>query len=147
MSYSNFENIYDKYCPMLYGIALQVCSSHKKSEELLIYTFRKIQEQDINQEKYPAFCITLIQLLINCGKKLYPKKFKNGFRLKQFENTPLTNQLICDQISLQDYCNENFLTQQEGLQIICKEYSTIRNCKIENKVAADNAFSSRSRLA
>ena len=140
MRYSNFENIYAKYCPMLYGIALEICHSKKKTAELLKSTFRKIPQEDISQKKYPAYCITLMQLIIKTAQGLYPAKFKNGFRLKQFENTPLINQLIFDQISLQDYCKENFLTQQEALQIIRKEFSIIRNPEKVKKVSTDTSI-------
>jgi hypothetical protein len=129
MSYSNFESIYDKYCPMLYGITSKICHSKKKAEELLMSTFRKIHQEDISHEKYPAYCITIMRLYIKTSAGLYPEKFKSSFRLNQFENTSLINHLICNQISLEDYCKEKNLTQQEGLQIIRKEFSTIRNAE------------------
>ena len=68
-----------------------------------------------------------MQILIGTVKELYPKKIKENFSLKQFENTPFINQLICHQISLQDYCNEKNLTPQEGMQIIRQEFITIKN--------------------
>ena len=129
MSYANFANIYDTYCPMLYGIALKICHSKRKAEELLIITFKKLYQQNIVQERYPAYCITLIRLIIKKAKELYPANFKNNIRLKQFENTLFLNQLFCDPISLQDYCNEEYLTLQEARQIIRKELITLR--KIE----------------
>ena len=144
MSYSNFEIIYDKYCPMLYGIALEICHSKKKAEELLMSTFRKIKQEDISQEKYPAFCITLMRLIIKTAQQLYPEKFKNSFRLKQFENTPLINHLICDQVSLQDYCREKYLTIQEGVQIVCKEFGSLGNAEKENKTSIDTSSSTKS---
>ena len=147
MSYSNFENIYAKYCPMLYGIALEICHSKKKTAELLMSTFRKIPQVEIRQEKYPVYCITLIRLIIKTAQGLYPAKFKNGFRLKQFEITPLINQLIFDQISLKDYCKENFLTQQEALQIIRKEFNIIKNSEKEKKVSTDTSILAESVLA
>lgn len=147
MCYSNFESIYDKYCPMLYGIAVEICDSQKETEELLMTTFRKIYKEDISQEKYPAYCIALMRLIIKLAQGLYPEKFKSCFRLKQFENTPLLNHLICDQISLQDYCKEKYLTQQEGLQIIRKEFSTIRNAEKENKVSTHISMPTESTLA
>ncbi len=146
MSYSNFESIYEKYCPMLYGISLEICQSKKTAEELLIITFRKIQQEDIGQKKYPAYCITLMRLLLKTAKQLYPETFNDRFILKQFENTPLINRLICDEISLQDYCKENNLTQQEGLQIIRKEFTTISTAEKENKVATDFSISTESTL-
>lgn len=125
MSYSNFESIYEKYCPLLYGIALEICHSQKKAEELLMTTLKKIHMEEISQEKHPAYCIFLMRLIIETAQDLYPEKFKSCFRLKQFEKTPLINNLICNQISLQDYCKEKYLTQQEGLQIIRKEFTIL----------------------
>jgi hypothetical protein len=139
MGYSNFENIYAEYCPMLYGMALEICHSKKKTAELLKSAFRKI-DQKICQEKYPVYCITLMRLIIKTAQELYPTKYKSCFRLKQFENTPIINQLIFDQISLQDYCKENFLTQQEALQIIRKEFSIIKNSKKDKKVSTDTSI-------
>jgi hypothetical protein len=142
MNNENLENIYDKYAAMLYGIALQIYPVQKNAEQILIYTFKKIHEQDITPEKHPAFCITLIHLVIKTARELYPVKFKNNFRLNQFEKTPLLNQLICDRISLKEYRKEKHLTEQAGLQIIFKEFSIIRNFENKNVVSADNTISS-----
>lgn len=147
MNYSDFENIYDKYCPMLFSIAVEICHSKNKAEELLMITFRKIHQEDISQEKHPAYCITLMRLILKTAQSLYPEKFKSCFRLKQFKNTPLINHLICDQISLQDYCKQKFLTQQEGLQIIRKEFSTLRNIEKENKVSTDISMPTNNTLS
>ena len=67
-----------------------------------------------------------MRIIIKTTQELYPLKFKNGFRLNQFEDTPLINQLFCTQISLQDYCKEKSITNQEALQILRKEFSIIR---------------------
>ncbi len=145
---SNFENIYDKYCGMLYGISLQICNSNKnEAEELLISTFKKIHEQDICPEKFPSYCITLIRFVIKTAKELYPIKFKRNFKLKQFENTPLINQFMCDQITLQDYCKDKHLTLQEVLQIIRKEFAVIRTTQNENVFSTDNMISAENLLA
>ncbi len=138
MSNSNFENIYDKYCSMLYGLALQICSSNTDAaDEILISTFKKIYQQDISQEKYPAYCITLVQLVIKTAGEFYPLLIENGFRLKQFEKAPLINQFICNQISLQDYCKEKYLTPQEALQTIRKEFSILGASEKENFMSRD----------
>lgn len=136
MTTTRFINVYDTYCPMLFDMALQICRSYKKAEDLLSYTFVKFHEQQVNERQYPAFCITLMQLVIKSGRELYPQRFKKEFRLKQFAQTPFINQIICEQISLQDYCNENFLTRQQALDVIQQEFSLIRNAEKENKVAA-----------
>ncbi len=66
-------------------------------------------------------------MIIKTAHGINPDKFKTLPSLKQFETTPLLNKLICDQKSLEDYCKEKPLSQQEGLQIIRDEFSKIRN--------------------
>lgn len=124
ISYSNFERIYDKYSPMLYGVASEICHSKMKTEKLLESIFEKMAEQEKSSEKYSVYCLREI---IHTAQSLYPDRFISYFGLRQFKNTPLINHLICNQISLQDYCKKKYLTKQEGLQIIRKEFNKIRN--------------------
>ena len=126
---------------MLYSIALQICHSKKKAEYLLIATFKKMYNQYITQHQYWVYSITLIRLIIKTAKELYAIKLKSNFRLKLFEKTALLNQIICKQISLQDYCKEKYLTHQEVLHIIRKKFVIIANLEKVNVVSADNAIS------
>ena len=141
MNTSNFENIYDKYSPILYSIALQICNSKKKAEQVLMNTFKKVYTQDITKHQYSIYSITFMRLIVKTAKEIYPIKLKRNFRLKQFEKTPLLNQLICDQISLQDYCKEKYLTHQEVLHIIRKKFVIIANLEKVNVVSADSTIS------
>ena len=81
-SYSSFENVYDKYCPMLYSIALQIGGSKINAEKLLITTFKKLYHQEINFYQESIYCIKLMQILIGTVKELYPKKIKENFIIK-----------------------------------------------------------------
>lgn len=141
MNTLNLKNIYDKYCPMLYSIALQICHSKKKAEQVLINVFKKIYTQDMSRHKESIYSITIMRLIIKTAQELYSIKLKSNFRLKQFENTPLLNQLICNQISIQDYGKQKYLTYQEVLHIIRKEFIIIRNGKKENALLTDNVIS------
>lgn len=141
MNTLNFKNIYDKYCPMLYSIALQICDSKIKAEQVLINVFKKIYNQDISQHTDSIYSITLMRLIIKSAQELYSIKLKSNFRLKQFEHTPLLNQLICNQISIQDYCKQKYLTHQEVLHIIRKEFIIIRDGKKENALLTDHSIS------
>ena len=141
MNTLNFKNIYDKYCPMLYSIALQICDSKIKAEQVLINVFKKIYVQDISQHTDSIYSITLMRLIIKSAQELYSIKLKSNFRLKQFEHTPLLNQLICNQISIQDYCKQKYLTHQEVLHIIRKEFIIIRDGKKENALLTDHSIS------
>lgn len=140
MNTLNFKNIFDKYCPLLYSVALQICNSKMKAEKVLINVFKKIYNQDISQHTDSIYSITLMRLIIKSAQELYSIKLKSNFRLKQFQNTPLLNQLICNQISLQDYCKQKYLTHQEVLHIIRKEFIIIRNGIKENAFLADHAI-------
>ena len=133
MNCSNLELIYDKYCPMLYGIALELCESKLHAEDLIIKTFKTIYEKDINLETYPSYCITLIKLIIQSAEELYPTH-KMLFRFKQFEQTPFINQLICEQISWADCCKEKYLTPQEAIQVIRAEFRTFRTFELERNI-------------
>ena len=138
MNILNFNNIYDKQCPILYSIAMQICHSKEKAAQVLINVFKKIYTHDISQHPDSILSITLMRLIIKTAQELYSIKLKSNFRLKQFENTPLLNQLICNQISIQYYCKEKYLTHQEVLHIIRKEFSIISNFENENIISADN---------
>jgi hypothetical protein len=127
MDKSTFENIYEKYSPMLYGIALQIIPSKNKAEDLLILTFKKIVNQDVIQKPYPAYCIILMRLILKTAQEIYPKKFKNGFKLRHFENAPFLNQIICEQIDFQDHSEKNNHTRKEVLKIIHHEFRAIAN--------------------
>jgi len=61
---TSFENIYDMYCPMLYGIALALCPTTKKAEEILTLTFQKVHQQNLNWQERKPFSIDLIKLMI-----------------------------------------------------------------------------------
>ena len=123
------ENLYNTYGPMLYGIALEISPAPKEAEEILIRTFHKIHEQNLLQAR-PALCATLIKLVIRTAhEQLNPGQLKNNFRLKQFESTPLIHKLLCEQISLENYGEENKLTRAEVAKRIREEFILLRNLK------------------
>ena len=147
MNIFKINNIYDKHCPILYSIAMQICHSKKKAAQVLINVFKKIYTHDISQHPDSIYSITLMRLIIKTAQELYSIKLKSNFRLKQFEHTPLLNQLICNQTSIQDYCKQKYLTHQEVLHIIRKEFIIIRNGKKENALLTDHAIFTNNVLA
>ena len=124
------ENLYDTYSPMLYGIALEISPGQKEAEEILISTFHKIGKQNLLQQAHPSLCATLIKLIIRTAhEQLKPGQLKNNFRLKQFESTPLLHKLLCEQISLENYGDENKLARAEVAKRIREEFISLRNLK------------------
>lgn len=124
---NTLENMYDKYSPMLYGIAAEIASSQKEAEQILLTTFQKAHRNDLIEKNKHSLCASLIKLTIQTAhEQLKPK---NNFKLKQFENTPLLHKLLCEQINLEDHCTENKITRTQVLKQIRKEFNSIRNTK------------------
>lgn len=132
MKYSDFVNVYDRYCPMLYEVALEICGSEKGAEELIMLAFKKIHSSDIVHENCPFYCITLIRLMIKTAREQYPEKIKKKLRLSQFKKAPLWQQLISHTSTLPDYCKENGLEKHEAMEIIRKEFDVISNAKMNS---------------
>jgi hypothetical protein len=126
-----FENIYDKYAPTLYGIALEICPDKESAEKVFISTFKNIYEQNKTGKNSPSYFVELIKLILSIAKsEVYQHKKDVNFSLKQFENTPLLQQLICTEENLDSYCISNSITKQDGLQIMITEFGTLKNTKL-----------------
>ena len=131
MTQSIFDTIYDKYSGSLYAIALEICPDVECADHVFVTTFKNIYVQNKTGKNSPSYYIELIKLILSIAKKdVYHQSTQINFKLKQFENTPLLQQLICNQESLQDYCNVNNISKQDGLQIMKKEFSTLKNAKL-----------------
>jgi len=127
---SSFETCYDTYGAMLYGIAIEISPSVKEAQEILISTFKKAYNQKLIELQHPSLCITFIKLLLQTAQELfYPAKLKNNFSIKQFENMPVLHELICGQISAENYSAENKITRMQLAGKIKEEFGLLRNFK------------------
>ncbi|AEE53467.1 hypothetical protein [Haliscomenobacter hydrossis] len=131
-SNTSVEKLYHSYGTKLYSIALEIAPNQAAAEKILIGTFVKIHRQQstlLNTHSPPIY-ITLIKLILQTAhEQLYTSQLKYNFTLKQFANTPLLNKLICEQISLENYCTENQLTRADAAKKIREELMSIRNSK------------------
>ncbi len=128
MSYNTFENIYDKYSSMLFGIATELSDTTNQAEEILIITFKKFNSGGYINQSSPSVCITLIKLLIQTlHEKVNRHENKRDFKIKQFENSPLLHKIICEQINLNDYCIQKNIKRAEAGKILREEFNKIRN--------------------
>jgi hypothetical protein len=122
------EKIYDKYGPVVYGIAIQIAPTRATAEQVLISTFQRAHEQNIPKQDYPLLVIELIKLTLKTARQLLkPDELKNNFRIKQFENTPLFNQFLCEDMSVESCCMKNNLTRKEVITGLCKEFMLLKN--------------------
>ena len=144
---ADFENIYDAYCPVLNGIALQLCPTEEQAEQILVETFKKMHSQKSVWQNEKRLCIPLIKILIDTAKKqLYPAKTTVDFKIKQFKNTPLLHQLLVGQLSLENYCSKNHITREEIALKIRQEFMMIRNLSQQTNMEMDNSAFTASQL-
>lgn len=135
----NFEKIYDVYAPVLYSIALQLCPTEAKAEEVLLATFNKIYTQKlILLNERPSY-ITLIKLTIATAHELlHTGKTTFNFKIKEFENMPLLHQLLVEQLSVENYCSKNNIARQEVQLLIKKEFKLIQQLLKKTSFAMDS---------
>jgi hypothetical protein len=112
---------------------LEISPTQKAAEEILINTFQKIHKKKLTQQNHTSICATLIKLIIQTAhEQLHPDQVKPSFKLKQLNNTPLLNKLLCEQISLKQYCEESNLAREEVSQKLREEVALLRKIKTEN---------------
>ena len=123
------EKIYDSYSPILFGIALDMASTREIAEDILANTFQRISKYQLTQQNNStSFCITLIKLLIlTAHNSFIPSQLKNNFKLKPFQKTPILHTLLCEQMTLENYCQLNKIAFPHVAKQIRSEFATIRN--------------------
>lgn len=132
---SDIEQLYDTYSPMLYGIALEISKTQSEAEEILMGTFQKIAAQDFVKDD-PTLSVTLVKLAIQTAhEQLGNGHFVNPIKLKQFENTPIFHALICEQLSLDNYCEENEVDRCTVLKMLRKESMSVRKLSMTRNPA------------
>jgi hypothetical protein len=125
-----FEKIYDKYAGIIYGIALEICSDKNDAEQIFISIFKKIYDDNLTIKNSPNYYITLIKLIMDTAKaELNNSNNLELISLKQFENTPVLHNLICNDITLDAYCEINYIPVQNGLLMIKNEFNILRGIK------------------
>jgi len=128
------HKLYQDYGVRLYVVALEIAPDQSATEKILVETFVKIHQLQLVQlnEHPPPIYSTLIKLLLQTAHEhLYTDQLKYNFKLKQFEHTPLLHKLICEQISLENYCKENQISRAEAAKEMRKELMSIRRTKRE----------------
>lgn len=124
----NLENLYDTYSPMLFSLALEITNSKNDAEEILVKTFLKINRLKIEEQHHVALSGKFIKLLVQTAKtSVNPQNANAQFKLKQFEKTPITKNLLFEQIGFENYCNANNVTRVEAAKKIRQELKAIRD--------------------
>lgn len=132
---TKFETFYDKYSPMAFDIALQFSPNEKHAEEILNVAFTKAYHQNIEEQSFPPPCISLLKILIETAERLLNFKMeKNNFRLRQFENFPILQSLLCKKESLAIHCINNNITKEQASINLRTEFLRLRNLQGENNL-------------
>ena len=124
------EILYDSYSPVLYGIALQITLNPTQAKQILITTFTKARQQNLNELKYSSPCIALIKLLIESAHEHFNNNTgRTNFKIKHFESTPMLHEILCEQMTLENYCISNKITKPQAMSIFKEELSLLLNTK------------------
>lgn len=126
--HSSFEQIYDTYSSMLYGVALEISPDKNKAEDILFRTFIKINEQKSEIQQRSSMCLALMKLLIETANE-DPEIKKNNYSLKQFENSPLLTTLLIKCTTLENVCKQNNITRMQAARKLREEITLLRDKK------------------
>lgn len=136
---NTIEKIYDTYSPALYGIALEISTTEKEAEEIIIGTFLKLHKSNSSVENSHCIFVTLIKLLLATAREQI--KLKRIIKLKLFKNSPLLQKIVCENLSVKTICGQFQLTIAEVLQRIREEFNQIRNNQpIVNQTAKKSVY-------
>jgi len=131
------EEVYDKYAPILYSIALELTLTTKEAEKLLMHIFQAVKKRKLLHENYPSLCVALIRLSIQIASKKN-KGNQSNLKLPQFKNMLFIHKLLCERENLEIYCQENKLSRQQAQKKIREEFNTLRNLIIHTEIALTN---------
>ena len=124
---NNVEVLFDKYASTLMGIASSMANSKAEAEQILLDTFVEVQRQFGNDSSCSLGLVSLIKLTILTAHKYYSfGKLETNFKTKLFENTPILNQLLCQQQNLKKYCADNNITIGQAAKKIREELGLMR---------------------
>ncbi len=130
---SSFEIFYDTYSSMAYDMALQISPNQDVAEQILLASFQKAKHQNIITRSHPSPCISLIKIIIDTAhKQLNNNQGKTNFKLRQFENSPMLQHLLCEQASIDAHCSNNNITKEEAAIKLRAELLALRNLQITN---------------
>lgn len=145
---SSFEALYNIYSAMLYSVALEISPNQKAAEEILILTFQKVYKKKLTQQNHPSICATLLKLVIETAQEqLNPDQIKSSFKLKQFEKAPILHKLLCEQISLTEYCEKSRLTRSEIAIKLREEVVLLRKLSNENPLSIQKQWANPGNLS
>ena len=123
------ERIYDQYSPVMYNIAMQLTSSEKESEQILICMFKKISKQKLFEPDHTLPCVRFIKLTIETTYELFPKYKRIPIQLKQFQRSPILNKLLCENMSIKSFSWQNNISSSQSMQSLKIEMAMLLNIK------------------
>lgn len=118
------EKIYDLYSPVMFGIAMEVCSTEKEAEEILISAFKKFKSETFPPYDPGSICSLLINFTLQTAHEYLNHDYKTT--QQQIGNSVLLHQLLFREINLENYCRENKLTLLEAGKKMRREFNHLR---------------------
>lgn len=115
-SLQSFDAFYEKYSPVVYGIACEVAESPEEADKIFTTTFLKVHERNLFPTDSSKHCISIIKLTMVISYEIL--KPTAHLKLKQFQNTPLLHKIVCEDTWYDSRGNKsNALPEYEFLKI------------------------------
>jgi hypothetical protein len=112
-SYPAVEKVYDKYAPLVYGIALKIMGSEKDATTVLIQAFLKLNSCDLIEQNKHCLCATIIKLTIKTIRE-EKKDINTDTLIHQFKNSPILYKLLCSKTESENifHIDEQIVTSE-----------------------------------
>ena len=111
----------------MYGVAMQISSSEKEAELILIHAFKKLQRQKLNNHNLT--CVEFVKLTIESVLELYPKYKRSELQFKPFYRSPIFKKLLCENVSIKSLSKLDHITPAQCMQNLKMEMSLFLNIK------------------
>lgn len=109
---------------MVYRIAVDISPTILEAEEIFISVFEKVHKQNLIARVNNGICAKIIKLTIQEAHKQL--NIKDNIKLSRFENSPLLHEILCREINVDTYCQENKLSKMEVAERVREEFNQIR---------------------
>ncbi len=115
------ETIYDRYVPVVYGIALKYSSSISEAEKIVCDVFINLKLEDLKSLK----SISIMQFLVSETIVLCRKE-KRPFNLNDadIEKESLVNKIMFQKRSIEDLCNDKNKSRAELFKEVRNEFQS-----------------------
>lgn len=130
-----WEQVYQKYAPMIYGIILNLTGHQRIASEIFKEAFLDLKRKRIFSRAHIALCQTLLRHAYKLTMKYLDLKGMKPINVRPFHgNFKMLNLLYFDLISTKDAAVKLNISEQEVLVKLRMEFNQLRRQPIERPI-------------